>query len=113
MDPAAVSWGAGHIAVFVRGDDEALWRRTYANAAWGTWESLGGTLNASPAVASTGSEQFNVVIRHSDDTLWYRTYNGTWGPWLSMGEETAASAPALAATDSTLVAGSCPAIWVV
>jgi len=32
--PAAVSWGSGRIDVFVKGTDNALWRRWYDNSLW-------------------------------------------------------------------------------
>src|SRR5207245_2400307 len=40
-DPAAVSWGANRIDIFVRGTDNALWHKWWDNY-WSSWENLGG-----------------------------------------------------------------------
>ncbi len=40
--PDATSWGAGHMAVFVRGDTGAVFYRTFQNGVPGAWGPPGG-----------------------------------------------------------------------
>jgi hypothetical protein len=115
LDPAATSWGAGHLDVFMRGADHTLWHVAYDGGAWGGWENLGGVLTSSPAAASPGSDQLAVASCGFDNALWYRSYtDGTWSRWQSLGGD-CASAPALVSPGSgqlsAFVRGSDGAIW--
>jgi len=75
--PAAVSSADGHIDVFGRGSDNALWHRSYANNAWSAWESLDGQLASTtgPAVSSQAAGKLDVfVIGLGDHALWHRSH---------------------------------------
>ena len=48
---AAVSWGPDRIDLFRTDEARALWHRAFVDGAWGTEESLGGTLASGPAAA--------------------------------------------------------------
>src|SRR2546429_3742010 len=50
--PDATSQGAGQVAVFAEGLDQALWYRALAGSTWGPWTSLGGIITAEPGVGS-------------------------------------------------------------
>lgn len=85
-EPAAVSWGAGHSAVFVRGSDGALWYLQWDNGTNTGWTSLGGQITWNPHVVSMGTGHLIVFYRGTNNQLWYREYtNGVWGPHTSLG----------------------------
>ena len=54
-DPVAASGSAGHLDVFARGADNALWHQEY-DGTWHPWESLGGTLASAPVAVSWAIE---------------------------------------------------------
>jgi uncharacterized protein YkwD len=84
--PAVSSWGAARMDVFVRGNDDALWQKTWNGTAWGAWTSLGGILTAEPAAVSWGPNRIDIFVRGTGNALWHRTSDGTtWGTWESLG----------------------------
>ena len=84
--PGATSWGSGHLDVFIRGTDNALWHRWYGNGFWAEWESLGGVLASEPAAVSWGPGRIDIFARGTDGSLVTRWYtNGTWSSWVSLG----------------------------
>lgn len=88
--PAVVSWGWGRLDVFVRGADNALYRRYYDNGQWSaTWENLGGTLADSPTVSSRAANELDVFIRGTDGVLYQKTWNGSaWSGYTALGGPT-------------------------
>lgn len=85
-DPGVVAWGNGRIDLFVHGEDNQLWQKTY-NGSWGGWSPLGGTLMSSPDAASWGSGHLDVYVRGLDNNVYYRRYlNGSWADWASAGQ---------------------------
>jgi len=85
-DPAAVSWGSGRIDLFVRGADNAVWHKYFANSQWSAWASLGGSLASGPAVSSWGAGRLDVFARGSDNTLQHTWFDQAWaGRWESLG----------------------------
>lgn len=86
----------GSTLVFYRGQDDALYQRTFRNGAWSAQSWLGGILVGAPAVAAAGSGTVAVAIRGTDGALWMRILSqGSWGPWHSLGGILSA-APAIA-----------------
>jgi len=84
--PAVASWGAGHLDVFIRGQDNALYQRTWDSGAWSGWYAVGGTLTSAPAAISQTTGRIDVFVRGQDDALWTNTYsNGSWAGWWSLG----------------------------
>ena len=47
--PAAVSWGAQRVAVFVRGSDNKMYQAYYDGQRWISWISHEGILTSAPA----------------------------------------------------------------
>ena len=91
--PAAASWGPGHLDLFIRGADNALWHRAY-NGTWGDWESLGGVLTSDPAAVSWGANRIDVFARGQNNALTHIAWTGaSWSAWQVLGG-TLASAPA-------------------
>ncbi len=111
--PAAASWAAGRLDVFVRGPDNALWHKWYQNG-WSGWESLGGVLASDPAVASWGSGRLDVFVRGTDNALWHKWYQNGWSGWESL-EGVLTSAPAAASWAAgrldVFVRGTDNALW--
>lgn len=81
-DPAAYGSAAGRIDVFVRGEDGAAYRRTFADGRWGRWQCLGGDLADAPTVAFTGPDQWTLFATGADGTVRSR---GPQTGWTSIG----------------------------
>jgi hypothetical protein len=88
-DPAAVSYGAGHVEVFVVGADNAVWHKWFMNGGWSGWESLGGHATSSPSAASLHYGHIDLFVRGSDMGLWHRYTDWPggipWQNWSSLG----------------------------
>lgn len=91
--PDAVSWGDGRIDVVARGNDNAVYLKSYASGAWGGWVSLGGNAVGDPAISSQESGRLNVFYRGTDNNLYHKYYsttggwapNGQTGAWENLG----------------------------
>lgn len=87
-DPKAVSWGPGHIAVFYRGTDNALWYRQWDNGSDTGFQNLGGWNTYNPSVVALAPGHLIVFTRGSvtSQGIWYREFSaGVWGPWIQLG----------------------------
>lgn len=101
-DPAAVSWNALRLDVFVRGDAGDL-RWLYWDGAANVvsnWSSLAppdvGAASA-PVVVSNAPGHLGLFVRGGDGALYWRSYAGVWEPdWKRLGEETFVGKPAVA-----------------
>ncbi len=82
--PAISGGPVGHLDLFVRGGDNALWHRAYSGG-WQAWETLGGALPYDPVAASWAAGRFDVFARGADNTLQHMWFDGTWHPWESLG----------------------------
>ncbi len=93
--PAAASWAANHVDVFVRGTDNALYQDTWNGTAWTGFTSLGGNITSAPAAVSWGPNRIDVFARGTDMALYHRAWDGVhWAPWEYLGG-TLNSAPAV------------------
>jgi hypothetical protein len=60
--------------VFVRGSDNAIWRKGWNGTAWTGWARVGGTWRSSPAaVCLPGTNNIGLFVRGTDDALWMLT----------------------------------------
>lgn len=86
--PVASSSSSDRMDVFVQGQDNGLWQRTFTAAnGWGPWTPLGGIITVRPGAVSSNPNQIDVFARGQDRALWQRTFttaNG-WGPWTPLG----------------------------
>jgi serine/threonine protein kinase len=82
--PSMSAGPVGHLDLFARGGDSALWHRAYSGG-WQAWESLGGTLPYDPVVASWAAGRFDIFARGADNTLQHMWFDGAWHPWESLG----------------------------
>jgi peptidoglycan/xylan/chitin deacetylase (PgdA/CDA1 family) len=79
---------------FYRGQDGAVYLRTFRDGVWSAQTTLGGKIVGAPAAARAGATLV-VAGRGTDGALWLRTNaQGTWGPWQGLGGILAA-APAV------------------
>jgi hypothetical protein len=76
--PAAASCSANHLDVFVRGTDNALYRKGFNGSMWSAWSRLGGNWRSGPAASClTGTTNIGLFVRGSDDGLWMLTEAAT------------------------------------
>ncbi|MYV52704.1 glycoside hydrolase family 27 protein [Streptomyces sp. SID3212] len=83
--PAAYGSAGGRIDVFVRGTDDATYRRTFSGGAhgtWGAWRSLGGRITDAPGVVFRGPDDWTLFARGADGLI---TSRGPSGGWTSVG----------------------------
>jgi putative pyrroloquinoline-quinone binding quinoprotein len=84
--PDATSTASGHLDVFARGMDGALWQQSFNGTSWSGWMPLGGYITSDPTAVSPGSGHIDVLARGGDGALWHRVFDGTaWGNWASLG----------------------------
>jgi len=106
--PGVVSLSAGHMQVFARGVDDALWSLAYNNG-WGQWQRLpmtglsaGVTIASPPAAVSPAAGQIAVYVRGSDGQLWTAQGDGSnWSAWSATGGELASGPGAVAWSGAT------------
>jgi len=112
--PSAVSWGSGRIDLFVRGNDGALWQKSFSSSSWGAWTSLGATLDSAPFVTSSGASRLEVLVCGTDEGLWQRSFGGSWGAWTPHSGVLASSPVALSSAAGevqTFARGTDDALW--
>jgi hypothetical protein len=86
-DPAAVSWGPGHIDVFIAADNGHVYDKTFDGSNWSLWQDLGPgpsgqAILYSPAGASWGPGRIDLFVVGSDQALYHRWYDsGQWSGW--------------------------------
>jgi hypothetical protein len=84
--PAIATQDSVHRDVFVRSGDGAVWTRSSAGGAWGSWTSLGGLTPNGPAAVSWGPGRIDIFVRGMDNGLWHRGWTPAgWSPWLPLG----------------------------
>jgi peptidoglycan/xylan/chitin deacetylase (PgdA/CDA1 family) len=80
---AADPSGVDH--AFYRGQDGAVYGRTFRDGTWSAESGLGGRIVGAPS-AALGQTTLAVGARGTDGALWLRiNSNGTWGGWQSVG----------------------------
>jgi hypothetical protein len=79
-DPDATSMYSGHMDMFARGSDGALWHRYFSSGSWSNWSSLGGSLatGAGPGADSWANGRMDVVGRAPGGNITHWWYDGTW-----------------------------------
>jgi len=95
--PAAVSWGANRVDVFVIGGDRQCWHLFWDGQSWNGWESLGGQCEYGVAASSGMANQLDVFITGLDQAIYRRSFTGTaWTDWQRI-DSTIICAPAAVA----------------
>ncbi|MGO8670747.1 MAG: hypothetical protein ACLQVD_05205 [Capsulimonadaceae bacterium] len=95
-DPVAIANSDGHLEVFARGENNALWHNWQAAPSalnWSGWVSLGSPLNggitADIAAADNANGHLEVFALANGHALWHiwqtNPHAGPWSPWASLG----------------------------
>jgi peptidoglycan/xylan/chitin deacetylase (PgdA/CDA1 family) len=93
----------GSQAVFYRGEDDAVYRRTFNNGTWSGESSLGGLIVGAPAATAVGTADQVVAARGRNGALYLRTFaQGVWGGWQSIGGILSAAPAVVGSTDGRL-----------
>ncbi|MER5489196.1 hypothetical protein ABT024_39160 [Streptomyces sp. NPDC002812] len=86
--PAAVA-SLNRIDVFARGNDDALWQKSYVNGEWTGWSKRGGALASSPTAVSGGPGQIEVFAKLASNgnvgQLSWTAASGWSSFWLDLG----------------------------
>ncbi|MFE3588744.1 glycoside hydrolase family 27 protein [Streptomyces niveus] len=78
--PAAYASAAepGRVDVFVRGTDDAAYRRAFTDGRWGRWQKLGGSLADAPSVAYESAERWTLFAHDEDGQIRSRGPRSGW-----------------------------------
>ena len=72
--PDAASCTPGHLDVFARGTDNALWKLSLNGTQWSGWQPLGSQWSSDPsAVCETGTTNVDIFERWSDNAIWTKS----------------------------------------
>jgi hypothetical protein len=111
-----------HIAVFVKGGDDALWVcdvLSDSEPETGTWHGLGGVITTdSYAIADTSANKIHAFVRGGDSALWENIFSTSpWNPnenqWQGIGGLLLDYAPGafIASDTQAFVIGTDNALW--
>jgi peptidoglycan/xylan/chitin deacetylase (PgdA/CDA1 family) len=99
---------------FYRGQDGAVYQRTFRDGVWSAQTSVGGKIVGAPS-AALASTTLVVAARGTDGALWLRmSHSGTWGPWQSAGGVLSAAPAVVGHADGRIdvfVRGSDDRLW--
>jgi hypothetical protein len=96
--PAVTSWGSNRLDVFARGQDMALYHRSWDGTSWSAWSRIAASMSSAPAAVASGSGHLDVFARGQDMALYHiSTTDGgtTWSAWQRLAASMT-SAPAVA-----------------
>jgi hypothetical protein len=112
--PAACPTGNGTMAVFARGEDNAIWFARGSTGGFGDWTSIGGGLTSGPAACSPQPGRIDVFARGEDNAMWHTWFDGGWHDWVSRGggfTSGPAACPTGNGTMAVFARGEDNAIW--
>jgi hypothetical protein len=105
---------AGCYTAFYRGEDAAVYQRTFRNGVWSAQTSPGGRIVGAPSAGRVGASLV-VGARGTDGILWLRTaVQGSWGPWRSAGGVLSAAPTVVGGADGAIevfVRGTDNLLW--
>ena len=64
--------------MFVRGNDNALWQKSWNGTSWSTWMRRGGTLGGGPDATSPVGGRIDVYAPSTAGALLHTFFDGTW-----------------------------------
>jgi peptidoglycan/xylan/chitin deacetylase (PgdA/CDA1 family) len=109
---AADPSGLSH--AFYRGQDGAVYGRTFRDGAWSAESSIGGRIVGAPS-AALAQTTLVVGARGTDGALWLNiNSNGTWGGWQSVGGVLSAAPAVVGGADGRIdvfVRGTDDSLW--
>ncbi|MCX6023089.1 MAG: hypothetical protein NTZ05_15435 [Chloroflexi bacterium] len=76
--PAVSSWGVNRLDVFIKGDNKALWQKTY-DGKWqdGKMVTTSNAISSAPAAVSWGPNRIDVAVRADDGKLRHYAWSGS------------------------------------
>ncbi len=80
-EPSVVSLYPGHLLVFVKGKDNAIWHKFYLKDRWSDWLSLGGKFASGPRARTEGTHLVEVIAEGMDTVLRRIRWSGAWQNW--------------------------------
>jgi hypothetical protein len=92
--PAVASWDAGRLDVFVRGNDNQIYRKVFNGSTWLPWDlmgqptAIGGQVGviSGPAAVSRAFNRIDLFVRGPLNQLWHKWWDGRrWQGWTSRG----------------------------
>lgn len=101
-DPGLAYWGS-HLEVFGRGSNGDVIRRGRSGGNWGSWQSLGGSVQGGPDAATLGPGSVDVYVREAGSSRMMRKTlrpSRGWWNWEYL-EAKPGTDPAAAAWDDT------------
>jgi uncharacterized protein with LGFP repeats len=71
--PSVTSTSFNQLSIFVRGTDNALYRKNWNGSGWSAFQPVGGGQWTSGAAATSqlGSNKIDLVTKGADNGLWY------------------------------------------
>jgi hypothetical protein len=76
---------SGFDHAFYRGQDGAVYERTFRDGVWSAQTGIGGKIVGAPAAAFAGTTLI-VAVRGTDGALWLKMNSqGTWSGWQNLG----------------------------
>jgi serine protease AprX len=84
--PAAASWAANRLDVFVLGGDQAMYHKWWDGSSWSGWENLGGYCLGGPGAVSWGPNRIDTFVIGSDHAMYHKWWDGSsWSGWENLG----------------------------
>ena len=89
--PSGASQVAPVLRVFVRGEDNLLYQKIFANGEWTDWQWLAvpvvGITTDSPSAVTSADGRVDLFVRGKDNALWHTIFypNGSQTAWESLG----------------------------
>ena len=87
-DPLVAANADGHLQIFARGTDNALWQISDSDGGWSEWKSLGGVLTGNVTIGRNADHRLEVFAQGTDNSLLHNRQtspNGDWSGWSSLG----------------------------
>lgn len=107
IHPQVVANADGRLELFIWGSDKAIWHaaQTCPGCGFGSFVSLGGTLESDPSVVKSSDGRLAVFARGTDRAIWYTQQqaagSSTWTTWQSLGGTMYNNPAAIVNTDGT------------
>jgi peptidoglycan/xylan/chitin deacetylase (PgdA/CDA1 family) len=93
---------SGFDHAFYRGQDGAVYERTFRDGVWSAQTGIGGKIVGAPAAAFAGTTLI-VAVRGTDGALWLKMNSqGTWSGWQNLGGVLSAAPAVTGGTDGRI-----------
>lgn len=91
-DPGVAATAVGRYDLFVRGENNDVYRSIYQGGTWGAWAALQAVGTSGVDAVARGNSDVDVYVRGLGNEVWHRQTNGgVWSNWLSLSFPTGAA----------------------